>query len=204
MSKPTQHPSSAVLSDYASGALRPAFAAVVAAHLEGCAHCREEVRALESLGGAMIEDLEPAEMSEASLSRAMAALDGLAPELPQIPRSTVDRIPFGPERWLAPGMSIRKAKPGEYGDLLYLLRLPSGQKTVPHGHQGTEFTAVLKGAYVDGEGRFAAGDFCELDAATDHQPHVDAGSECICLIASERPMRMFTRLGRFVHAITGV
>lgn len=204
MTTPTQHPSSAVLSDYASGALRPAFAAVVAAHLEACPHCRSEVRALESLGGAMIEDLAPAEMSPASLDRAMAALEAAAPEAPAPVRSTLDRIPFGPERWLAPGMSIRKAKSGEYADLLYLLRLPSGQKTVPHGHQGTEFTQVLKGAYVDGDGRMAAGDFCELNQASQHQPHVDQGSECICLIASERPMRMFTRLGRFVHAITGV
>ena len=204
MTTPSQHPSGAVLSDYVSGALRPAFAAVVAAHLESCAHCRGEVRALESLGGALIEDLSPAEMSEASLERAMAVLDLAAPEAPAPVRPTVERIPFGPERWLAPGMSIRKAKPGEYGDLLYLLRLPSGQKTVPHGHQGTEFTQVLKGAYVDGDGRMAAGDFCELNDSVEHQPHVDPGGECICLIASEKPMRMFTRLGRFVHAITGV
>jgi putative transcriptional regulator len=204
MTTPTQHPSSAVLSDYVSGALRPAFAAVVAAHLEACPHCRTEVRALETLGGAMIEDLSPAALSEGSVERVMAALEAAAPAAPEPPRPTLERIPFGPERWLAPGMSIRKAKPGEYGDLLYMLRLPSGQKTVPHGHQGVEFTTVLKGAYVDGNGRMAAGDFCELDDTIEHQPHVDLGGECICLVASEKPMRMFTRLGRFVHAITGV
>jgi putative transcriptional regulator len=204
MTTPNHHPSSAVLSDYASGALRPAFAAVVAAHLEDCPHCRGAVHTLEDLGGAMIEDLSPAELSEDRLQRAMAALDHASPVASEPPRPTVERIPFGPERWLAPGMSIRKARSGEYGDLLYLLRLPAGQKTVPHGHQGIEFTTVLKGAYVDDSGRFAAGDFCELSEEVDHQPQVDKAGECVCLIASEKPMRMFTRLGRFVHAITGV
>ncbi len=49
-------------------------------------------------------------------------------------------------------MGIRKAKIAG-GDLLYLLRLPAGLQTIPHGHQGTEFTTVLKGAFDDGTGR---------------------------------------------------
>jgi len=63
---------------------------------------------------------------------------------------------------------------------------------------------VLKGAYVDGEGRFAAGDFCDFDPAIEHQPQVDPGGECICLIASEKSMRQTTALGRLVHFLTGV
>ena len=201
--KPQHHPSPAVLSDYVSGALRPAFATVVAAHLEGCGHCRGEAANLECLGGALIDELAPVALAEDRLDRAMAALDKSAADDGPSVIPTSERIPFGRERWLAPGMSIRKAKM-RGGDLLYMLRLPQGVKTVPHGHQGTEFTTVLKGAYVDGEGRFAAGDFSELNPAVEHQPHVDQGGECICLIASEKPMRMFTVLGRFVHAITGV
>ncbi len=203
MTTPNHHPAPAVLSDYVSGALRPAFATVVAAHLESCPHCRAAVQTLEALGGAMIEDLAPVSLSEGRIEQAMAALDQAGPEV-EAHAVTADRIPFGPERWLAPGMSIRKAKVGNGEDLLYLLRLPAGQKTVPHGHVGTEFTTVLKGAYVDGEGRFAAGDFCEMSNDIEHQPHVDRGGECLCLIASEKPMRQFTRLGRFVHMITGV
>ena len=92
-------------------------------------------------------------------------------------------------------MSIRKAKTGG-SDLLYVLRLPAGLQTIPHGHLGTEFTTVVKGAFDDGTGVFAAGDFADVNEAVDHLPHVTAHGECMCLIASERPMRVTTFLGR--------
>lgn len=203
MSVPRHHPSAAVLADYASGALRPAFAAVTAAHLEVCALCRAEVHALETLGGAMIEDLAPEALSAGRLEQAMAALDQPAPAA-QAPAPTVDRIAFGRARWLGPGMTIRKAKPGPGSDLLYLLQLPAGLRTIPHGHWGVEFTTVLSGAYDDGIDHFAAGDFCELNDELEHQPMVAPDGPCLCLIASEKPMRQFTRLGRLVHWMTGV
>lgn len=204
MTLPTKHPSEAVLADYASGALRSAFSAVVAAHLEFCPHCRGEVARLEAVGGALIEALAPAEMDEARLAAALAALDGAPTDPPTAAGSTEDRAAFGRELWLAPGMGIRKASEGGKGELLYLLRLPSGQRTLPHGHGGTEFTTVLRGAYTDDGEIYAAGDFCELDASVDHQPHVSSDSECVCMIASERPMRMTTRVGRLVQRLTGV
>ena len=204
MTTPIHHPTDAVLTDYVAGSLRPAFAAVVAAHVEGCAHCRTAMNALEAVGGALIGELPPSQMAADRLAQVMAALDVTVPTVEAAAVPTADRIPFGKERWLAPGMSIRKAKLGQGDDLLYLLRLPAGLKTIPHGHQGSEFTTVLKGAYIDGEGRFAAGDFCDLNPAVEHQPHVDHGGECICLIASEKPMRQTTALGRLVHFLTGV
>ena len=200
---PTQPPTDAILTDYVSGALRPAFATVVAAHLEHCGHCREAVLGLEAIGGAMIESLEPADMEEARLIKAMSALDKPAKQ-DSASGSTVERAPFGAELWLAPGMGLRKARRGKSGELLYLLRLPDGQKTLPHGHRGTEFTTVIKGAYEDGGVTYRAGDFCELDASADHQPNVVSDGECVCMIASERPMRMSSRLGRLVQMLTGV
>ena len=204
MTTPNHHPTEAVLTDYVAGALRPAFAAVAAAHIESCAHCRGAVKSLEALGGALMSELPPSQLAADRLAQVMAALDVTVPASEAATRPTAQRIPFGKERWLAPGMSIRKAKLGDGADLLYLLRLPAGQRTIPHGHRGAEYTTVLKGAYVDGEGRFAAGDFCDLDPAIEHQPHVDRGGECICLIASEKPMRQMTIVGRLVHLLTGV
>jgi putative transcriptional regulator len=206
MTKPTKHPTDAVLTDYVSGALKPAFATVVAAHLEHCGECRDVVTGLEAIGGAMIETLQPADMDEARLIEAMSALDRPAPKAKEKTRSgdAAERAPFGPELWLAPGMGIRKARRKRGGELLYLLRLPAGTTTLPHGHCGTEFTTVLKGAYVDGELVYAAGDFCELDDSVDHQPQVVSDGECVCMIASEKPMRMTTRLGKLVQRLTGV
>ena len=104
----------------------------------------------------------------------MPGIERPMPPAEPAPPPTAERIPFGRAQWLAPGMTIRKAKLGG-GDLLYLLQLPGGLTTVPHGHVGLEFTAVLEGAYDDESGHFAAGDFAEMTDEIDHQPSVAAG-----------------------------
>lgn len=48
------HPDPVTLIDYASGALAPALAAVVATHLLLCPRCRTDVKTLEKVGGAML------------------------------------------------------------------------------------------------------------------------------------------------------
>jgi putative transcriptional regulator len=191
-----------VLSEYASGALRSPFATVVAAHLEYCARCREDVARLESVGFALLGKLPPTAMSEGRLAQAMAALDAPSPPSPAR-EPTTDRVEFGPEQ-IASGMGIRRGPDGGDGELLYLLRLPAGRQTMPHGHQGVEFTTVLAGAYCDGDEIYAAGDFCELDATVDHQPRVVSGGDCICMIASEKPMRMDTPEGKSAQSLTGI
>lgn len=200
---PTHHPNEAILADYAGGALRPAFAAVVAAHLETCPHCRAHTAALEAAGGELLGGLPPSPLADEALERVMAGIERPLADAPPTPPTTA-RIPFGRELWVGPGMGLRKARlAGD--DLLYLLRLPGGLSTIPHGHEGIEYTAVLKGAFDDGHGVFAAGDFGEMLADdVEHKPSVLPGGECICLIASERPMRVRTFFGHLVHRLTGV
>ena len=147
--RPNHHPSDAVMADYVGGALRPAFAVVVAAHVEGCAHCRTVVAALEALGGAIVETLDAETLADDALDRAMAGIERPYQTEATSRKPAPDRIPFGREMWIGPGMGIRKARIDDSGDLLYLLRLPAGLQTIPHGHQGQEFTAVLKGAFED-------------------------------------------------------
>lgn len=201
---PNHHPSDAVLADYVAGGMRPAFSAVVAAHIEGCAHCRSTVRVLEALGGELVGDLPQEPLSGDALERAMAGIERPQPAPSGPVKPVAERIPFGREIRFAPGMGVRKARIDDSGDLLYLLRLPAGLTTIPHGHMGLEFTTVLKGAFEDDEGRFAAGDFAEMTDDIDHRPSVLPDSECICLIASERPMKVTTLIGRIVHLMTGV
>jgi len=194
MTAPIHHPSAAVLTDYSSGALRPAFGVVVAAHLEACPHCRATLRGLEALGGEMIAVLPETSLSEQALPRVMAGIERPVDRAPEGAHTTVDRVPFGRELWLGPGMGIAKAKM-EGGDLLYKLRLPAGQPTFPHGHDGIEYTTVLTGAFDDGFHIYSAGDFAEAGDDLHHKPHVTPGSECICLIASERPLRVTDQVG---------
>lgn len=199
---PNRHPSQAVLSEYASGALRSPFATVVAAHLEYCPGCCDDVARLESVGFTLLGRLPPTPIAESRLAQAMAALDEPSPPA-QTQGPTTERVEFGPEQ-IASGMGIRRAPDGDNGELLYLLRLPAGRQLLLHGHQGVEFTTVLAGAYRDGDEIYAAGDFCELDASVDHQPRVVSGSDCVCMIASEKPMRMDTPQGKSIQDLTGI
>lgn len=201
--RPAHHPSEAILADYAGGALREAFAVVVAAHLEACPACRDHVHALEALGGDLVAQLPPTPLPDEALDRVMAGIERPLP--PSVPvRPAVERIPFGWEIPLGPGMGVRKARLAG-GDLLYRLRLPAGLRTIPHGHAGAEFTVVLKGAFQDDLGVYRAGDFAEMtEDQIDHQPAVRPGEECVCLIASERPMRVRSFFGHLIHAVTGV
>jgi len=54
------HPDDTLLLGLAAGMLDSGTAIVVAAHVERCVHCQTRVRDFESVGGAMLEELEPA------------------------------------------------------------------------------------------------------------------------------------------------
>jgi len=202
------HPSDLVLAAYAGGHLRPAFHLVAAAHVRGCAHCRAELRMLEEVGGALLSGLEPAEMAPDALARAMARIETAAQpiELAETDlRDLLSQLKLKPRRRLAPGVWMAPVDlQGQGDDLLYVLRIPAGSRTFAHGHDGREFTAVLKGAYRDDSGRYRAGDFQEVGAGHEHQPVVEPEGECICLIASEAPMRMHSRLGRLAQLYMNV
>lgn len=200
---PSSHPSEAVLCDYVSGALRPAFAAVVAAHLEHCPHCRETTDALEAVGGELIAGLDPSPLAPDALARALAAIERPRRPAPASP-PVAARIAFGRPTYLGPGMSVSKARPAAGSDLLYLLRLPAGIRTLPHAHAGAEFTTVLAGAFRDGDQVFAKGDFAEQSVEAEHQPQVLRDGPCVCLIASEKPMKVHTLAGWIIQAMARV
>jgi putative transcriptional regulator len=202
--KPLHHPSEAVLTDYAAGALRPAFAITAAAHIDTCPACRERVRLLEQVGGQLISELPGTEMAADSLEHALARLDQPKAPPPARRGRIADRVRFGRRRFITPQIWVRHAdRNAAGGDLLYLLRIPPGVRAANHGHRGQEFTAVLKGAYRDESGVFRAGDFAEFNDGEVHQPKSRGREACICLIASEKPMRMHDWVGRVVQALTG-
>ena len=73
-----------------------------------------------------------------------------------------------------------------------------------HGHGGGELTLVLKGAYRDCFGKFGPGDVADLDPEADHKPVVEPDSDCICVIASEAPMRYKSIIGRVLQPVFGI
>ena len=69
---------------------------------------------------------------------------------------------------------------------------------------GAEFTCVLSGGFSDETGSYGPGDFAEADPTLTHTPRADPDGECVCLIASEGPMRMRGLIGRLLQPLFGV
>ena len=193
-----RHPTEAVLTDYAAGALADGPSLVVSSHLECCPRCRAEVRLYEGVGGTLMTDLPPAQMSEDALALALARIERPAPQ-PQrastparlgpegldLPRA-VARRGVGPRRFVAPGIWVAPiASNHADGWRTYLLRAPAGVAMPHHDHHGPEFTVLLRGAYVDDTGRYGERDFAESGPGHEHHPRAEPDGPCICLISGQ-------------------
>jgi len=210
------HPSEALLTDYAFGAMGPAQAMVIAAHVHACEHCRRQVEAAEAVGGALLDELPAAAMAENALDEALALLDRPAPAVAPRPAPTpqpADWIRVPPEvaaaakrkRWLAPGVWVAPVDTGtKGGPLSYLLRVGARLRMPVHTHRGCELTLVLKGAFRDGREVYAAGDVAEADDSVEHSPAIMGREECVCLVACDNRLVVKEWLGRVVQTYAGI
>ena len=214
----TQHPDDTHLMSFAAGALAEPLAAAVAAHLALCRRCRKEMKALEALGGVLLEGLAPVGPADGAATGVIlpVAHGQRAPSVPaptqavyDLPKPIADkyglRLATVPWRWLAPGVRFHALplSPGVRGDLR-LLKIAAGRKMPVHGHGGAELTLVLDGAFSDATGRYGPGDIQDVDDDVEHQPVVDTGQPCVCLVASEQPARFKGMFSRLLQPWTGM
>lgn len=213
------HFDDATLVTYASGALPAGMALLVSSHLAWCERCREQARCGTAIGGALLEQTETEALSPDALDRVMALLDEpmnetqveapLAPpiadtELP-VPLAarlgcTLDELP-----WRRLGYGVQQYDLGYEGSgATRLLRIAPGVSVPHHGHRGNELTLILRGSYSDELGRFCRGDVADVDSEVKHQPIVDTDKECICLIATDAPLRFTGLMGRLVQPFIGL
>src|SRR5271156_1149839 len=75
---PTHHPDDSWLLSYAAGSLDLGQHIAVATHLRGCRRCRAWTRTMERMGGAMLSDARPVELSEGALERALGGIEDAA------------------------------------------------------------------------------------------------------------------------------
>lgn len=214
------HPEDALLLAQAAGSLVSGHSLLVATHLEGCAHCRDRLRALEAVGGAMLEQLAPAVLPAQALVDTLAAIDAPQPPTPA-PRRTPSRhpaLPAGmawpralrgcsatPWRWLGPGMRwSRVSVPYDREANVFLLRIGAGKDLPFHTHSRSELTQVLHGAFHDGRALFGPGDFDEADGEVHHQPRVLPEGECICLASVEGRVLFQGVLARLLGSLVGM
>ena len=72
---PVHHLDDALLLDYAAGAAAEAEALVVATHLTLCPVCRERLAELETIGGALFDEVPPVDLGPDVFDRLLARLD---------------------------------------------------------------------------------------------------------------------------------
>ncbi len=201
-----RHPSDAALASYAGGTLDEARRLVVAAHLAICAQCRVAVSAFEATGGVILDDLEPTPLRQGARG---AILEKLAAPFAHEPRPGNDEFAgplaayeLGPWRWLGRGISWRRVDIPEAGNMrAFMLKAAPGTRLPHHKHQGAEWTCVLQGAYRHDDGIYGPADFDEADETIEHRPVVEAGDECICLVALEGQIALQGWVGRLLQPL---
>jgi putative transcriptional regulator len=206
------HLSDQLLMAYAAGQLPEAFNLVVATHLSLCDECRARSYAFDAVGGALVDEAEAMEMSDDSLALMLERIETL-PQATQraplraagvLPAPLVDYIGGGLEavKWRPIGMGVKQAilptGPDASARLLYI---PAGVAVPDHGHRGMELTLVLQGAFADSTARYARGDIEIADEALEHTPVAEAGMDCICLAATDAPLRFKTMLPRIAQSV---
>lgn len=194
------HLSDTLLMAYSAGQLPEAFSLVVATHVSLCHECRAQLLAFDAIGGALIDDTAEADMAEGSLEATFARIAGGPKNAAPAARAAGGLFPaplrdyvggdLSAVKWRAIGMGVRQAiLKTEQGATARLLHIPAGQAVPDHGHRGMELTLVLQGAFRDTSDRFGPGDVEIATEDMEHTPVAEAGADCICLAASDAPLR---------------
>ena len=203
------HLSDALLMAYSAGTLPEAFSLTVAAHISMCDECRARLGAFDSMGGALMEACDTSAMSEDSLSATLAMISDGVPEpiryeapkgvlpapLQDYVGGDVDAI-----KWRPVGMGVKQAiLPTSKDAIARLLYIPAGSAVPDHGHHGTELTLVLQGAFADETDHFGPGDIEIANEDMHHTPVAAPGVDCICLAATDAPLKFKALMPRLAQ-----
>ena len=182
-----------------------------------CGECRARLALADRVGGHLVESQDGAPLPEDARERLRARLLGEGPPPPPRPRAprpdaTDGELPrtlqpyFGRRyadlRWrmIGPGIHYLRAERVDDGHLM-LLRTAPGRSVPMHTHGGSELTLILQGAYRDAIGRFAPGDVADLDSEVEHQPVTEPGAPCICVAATDAPLRFSGWMARLLQPL---
>ena len=208
------HLTDQLLMSYVTGNLPEAFNLVVATHISLCDECRARAGELDAVGGAILGDTEGVAMAEGSLQDMLdriAAFPAMAsPAAPAalmargLPAPLCDYVggDLASVKWRGIGMGVRQAVlPTSKEASVRLLYIPAGVAVPDHGHGGMELTLVLQGAFRDQTDRFGPGDIEIADEAMKHTPVAEPGGPCICLSATDAPLRFSGLMPRIAQSL---
>jgi len=204
----THHTPDNLLAAYAAGNLPHPYAVVVASHISLCLKCRAALEAHQAVGGAVLEAACQQSVSENLKSSILAQLDAPVTPEPTFQRSgiypgpVVEALKGKSPRWASLGTGVRQSilSAGREGSVR-LLYIPPGQAVPDHSHNGLELTLVLQGSFSDETGRFGVGDLEVADQTLEHTPIADLGAPCICLAATDAPLRFTSLIPRLLQPL---
>jgi len=209
------HLTDALLMAYSAGTLPEAFSLTVATHISMCDECRARLASFDTVGGTLLDRCESVAMGADSLAATMALIRGGAAVGKPAPRRASHGLPaplrdyiggdLDSVRWRPVGMGVKQAiLPTSRDATARLLYIPAGASVPDHGHRGTELTLVLQGAFVDEADRFGVGDVEVANEEMEHTPIAEAGADCICLAATDAPLRFNSFVPRMAQRFIGI
>lgn len=207
MSSIKHHPSRAMLVDFSAGNLGTAESICVSAHLHFCDQCRNELMRLDQVASQLMTEAEPQTVDEDLFDSVMSKIDALpeAPtkveieeksDFPHTVAKLINETESAPNwRRMSSSVDVARFQTGQNKFEVALHRICAGGKTPHHGHNGTEFTVVLKGSFSDEQAVYSEGDFLLRGPGDEHQPMGAQNGECICLSALAAPIKLSSPLG---------
>jgi putative transcriptional regulator len=204
----THHTPDAMLAAYSSGSLPLPYALVVAAHISLCQECRAALGAHQAAGGAVLDSVGEEDLSEGLKSGILALLDTPVATEPTYQRSGIfpgpvmEALKGKPPRWKSLGLGVRQnILRSEREGSVRLLYIPPGQAVPDHSHNGLELTLVLQGSFSDNTGQFGVGDLEVAGQELEHTPIADVRAPCICLAATDAPLRFKSFVPRLLQPL---
>lgn len=207
------------LVSYAAGSLSDAYALIIASHAHYHPSLRDKINEAENVGGALLSSMDETAVSNTLLADTLAKLDDNIEPINSItPANNTDtdlpgclREYLGNNlndlkwRMMGPGMKQVKLATGPNGEKLWLLRARGGTEIPEHDHNGTELTLVLRGSYSVDKERYTPG-LIEVAGKDkhDHQPIIDEGEDCICLVVTDAPIRLKSLIARLAQPFIGL
>jgi len=209
------HPSESWLIRYAAGRLPDSFRRVIQSHLSVCSTCRDAVDDATEMSALMcsampssalrfdlkafVDDLDEDDIGLDAESASEADFVSLIDQFFEV--GGIESL-----KWRSAGRGVSYVRLRSGGDegRLWLLRAAPGTVLPEHTHRGDELTLVLKGAYFNRNQLYSAGDIEEADEHVEHKPVVSADEECICLVATDAPLKFRGWMPRVAQPFTGL
>lgn len=203
-----------LLAEYAAGTLPLPVRRIVEAHLEMTPGNQRFVEALEMIGGAELEAVEPLPLAsrDAMLASIFALGDATVAPVPRAGMPTVaaraaDALPDALAPYLPGGIatakwrrllpSLKECRLDEQDGIVTNLVWVRRGATIPsHTHHGTEITLVIAGGFTDGPHHVSRGGIVVADDSVDHRPIADADEDCLCVTITDAPLRLTGPIGR--------